>query len=148
MKKFGLILLGATLFFITLFGDGFSIYLDPPSLVFVLGIMISLLLATDYFGHFIRSFKVLSGYEFTKQERQFSISALALAIKSLIFSGVIGFVFGIVTMLSTLDDPMHIGPALATAMLTLFYAVILSLFLLIIKYQLINIENSNVIEEE
>ena len=41
-------------------------------------------------------------------------------------SGAIGFIIDLVNMLANLDDPKKIGPAMAMAMLTVFYAVILA----------------------
>lgn len=147
MKKLGFALLILSFVFIITFGGTLSAYLDPPSLVFILGIFFALLLSTDNLSHFMKSFKVLSGYDYTNQELAHCISAVELSIRGLVFSGVIGFVFGVVTMLYYLDELMKIGPALATAMLTLFYGVVLSVFLLVILYQLRAIVNSKVSEE-
>ncbi len=41
-------------------------------------------------------------------------------------SGVIGTLIGLVNMLANLDDPTHIGPAMAVGLLTLLYGVILA----------------------
>ncbi len=45
---------------------------------------------------------------------------------TLIASGVIGTLIGMVNMLANMDEPKHIGPACAVAILTLLYAAILS----------------------
>ena len=147
MKKIGFVLLVASFAFIIAFGGSLNAYLDIPSLAFVLGIVIALLISTGNAGNFIKSFKVLSGYAFTNQELHHCISAVELSIKGFVLSGAVGFVFGVVSMLHMLSDMSMIGPALATAMLTMFYAAILSIFLLIINYQLKFIQNSNVSEE-
>ena len=44
-------------------------------------------------------------------------------------SGLMGTVIGLVNMLANLDDPSAIGPAMAVALLTIFYGVIIGEFL-------------------
>ncbi len=43
-------------------------------------------------------------------------------------SGVLGSLIGVVKMLQVLDDPSALGPAMAVALLTMFYGLILSQF--------------------
>ena len=59
----------------------------------------------------------------TAQRHQAALSTLRLTITA---SGVVGSLVGIIDMLTNLEDPSVIGPAMATALLTTLYAVGLS----------------------
>ena len=61
-----------------------------------------------------------------------------LAIKTLLSTGVTGFLIGLVLMLVNLNDPSLIGPYLAVALITILYALFLILvFLLPGRYILV-----------
>ena len=47
-----------------------------------------------------------------------------------VISGLLGTVIGLISMLANLDDPTTIGPAMAVALLTMFYGIVLGEFVL------------------
>ena len=59
--------------------------------------------------------------------------AVGLGIKVTLLAGLISSIIGLVMLMGHMDTPETIGPNLAVAMLTIFYAALLSLFLLVIK---------------
>ena len=63
------------------------------------------------------------------KERSLQGHSIFLAMADLaIASGLLGTVIGLVQMLQNLDDPSTIGPAMAVALLTLLYGVLLGEF--------------------
>jgi chemotaxis protein MotA len=54
------------------------------------------------------------------------IASLATLRTSIVGCGVAGTLIGLVQMLRNMDDPSAIGPAMAVALLTAFYAVMAS----------------------
>ena len=106
-------------------------FIDPVSIVIVIGGSIAFTLAyhtwSDLAQAFIAGFK--SGILAPDQaEKHITVISTARLVTGA--SGVVGTMIGLVLMLQNLDDPKHIGPALAVAFLTLLYAVILSEFLM------------------
>jgi len=98
-------------------------FVDAPSLILVLGATIC--------GAFV-SFparRVLSVFPFRRRGSPEESAQQAVVLDRMadlsVASGVMGTVIGLVMMLQNLDDPTAIGPAMAVALLTLFYGVVM-----------------------
>jgi len=106
-------------------------FINMPSVFIVLGSAIAFTLAfhswADVTGAFSAGFG--SG-ELAPDQAEKYVTVMSTARLVTGASGVVGTMIGLVQMLLNLDDPKHIGPAVAVAFLTLLYAVILSEFLL------------------
>tara|TARA_R100001594_G_scaffold122577_1_gene158743 strand:+ start:353 stop:697 length:345 start_codon:yes stop_codon:yes gene_type:complete len=83
-------------------GGTLAAFVDAPSMFIVLGISLPLV--------YVRGFS-------WKRFRRLLVSA-----------GAIGTVTGLVLMLQNLDDPARIGPGMATALITLYYALVAAAF--------------------
>lgn len=116
---------------------GLATIIDPPSLVMILLIVLPILFATGLFKDFIKSFTIVA----TKKEVPLlqlkrSLEAVSIAIKASIYTGVLGFMFGIIIGLKTLDDLSALGPNLIAALCPLLYACMIAIVLMAIKYKL------------
>ena len=113
--------------------DGFEAmfsFIDPPSIYIVSGMVVAGALwsfplevikqafADAFSTGAIDEDRASVGYEVFMR-----LSQLAVA------SGMYGNLIGLVKMLSNMDDPTAIGPAMAVALLTLFYGIILGEFI-------------------
>lgn len=111
--------------FMVLGGDPLWFY-EPMSLLFVLILSVPPVLLTFGVKNFISFHKeAFSKNELSKIETQRAINCFKSLRMNLICAGVLGTVLGLITMLGNLRDTSHMGPALATALLTLFYAFLL-----------------------
>lgn len=120
-----------SLFLLMFFGvlrlEFFSLFVYPPSILFVFVIPLIFTIAHHSPQSLLEA--IQSGLGDEKLDKQTSlkhrsvISTLKLCISG---GGVIGFLFGLVNMLANMDDPKTIGPAMALATLSALYAVILS----------------------
>jgi len=86
-----------------------SLFVNIPSLLIVIGLTGSALLYSD---------AKIKTAEFWRQARKYSIG-----------SGIIGTVIGLILMLAHMDDPAAIGPAMAIALLTIFYGTFFGFFI-------------------
>lgn len=109
---------------------GLVAFWNAPSLVIVLVIPISMLILSGTLQDFLvgLKFAVINNSISVKQLKA-SRNAYDLGIKLVMLSAVFGSMTGFVNLLSSLDDPSAIGPALAIALLTIYYAVIINMFL-------------------
>jgi len=114
------------------FGDGiegiFS-FIDLPSICIVIGMVVAGAIwsfplavtkqafADAFSAESIDENRSVLGYEVFMRLSQFAVVA-----------GLYGNLIGLVKMLSNMDDPTALGPAMAVALLTLFYGVILGEF--------------------
>lgn len=108
-------------------GGAVNLFIDYPSLTIVLGITAFFTFAHHTVRGTVAAFKaalsnrVLTVEEVHRHQRVLStMRTLASA------AGVLGSLIGFVNMLANLDDPKSIGPAMAVAILTLFYGVIIA----------------------
>lgn len=142
MYFIGLIVFFITLIYSILVGQqGWGSLLnftDIPSLFIIAFITVPMLIASGLFNDFKRSFKVMVNkhIKFTKLELQRSLEAINLTMKLIMYSGFLGSLIGLVTMLRNLDDPNAIGPNCAVMLLTVFYALFLSLIFMPIQAKL------------
>ncbi len=100
-------------------------FIDTPSLFIVLGIVLSGALWSypiaetkqAFFDAFsadeIEEGRAKQGYRIFQSMAGYAVSG-----------GIVGTVIGLIKMLSNLDDPTAIGPAMAVALLTILYGVI------------------------
>ena len=110
------------------FGSGITLFINAPSAIIVL----CLGLGTVMFAHGASSPGLLVRAAFGEVEEAHAGEAGAIAqtaSKSFVQAGWIGFLVGGVQMLANLDDPAAIGPAVAVALLTVFYGYTLSTLL-------------------
>ncbi len=116
-------------------------FIDPPSLISLLGIQLIILGASGHFAEFFRSFKLLFSSKRYSDEELMQLSekseyALNFGIKATLLAGICVVLIGFVVFMHTMSDPATIGPSLAVMVLTTLYACIISLILLMIKGRL------------
>ena len=114
------------------FGDGIeglASFIDPPSIYIVLGMVVAgalwsfpLAVTKQAFADALSTEDIDEDRAVLEYEVFMRLSQFAVA------SGMYGNLIGLVKMLSNMDDPTAIGPAMAVALLTLFYGVILGEF--------------------
>lgn len=134
MKRiFGIILLAVILILMILLDQGINglfTFWNAPSLIIVLVITLSMLMLSDNLSDFTRGFNiVMSSKEYTTKELNSSYNAIDTSIKLIYLSGFIGIMIGCIGILSQIDDPSAYGPALAVALLTVFYSALINIFL-------------------
>lgn len=100
-----------------LYGSPLSIFLDIPSVLCVLGPIICLSIAKFSFKEFIT----------------FSDEVVMGLINFSLIGGATGFIVGMVQMLQNMADPSAIGPAMAVALLSVFYSIVIAGALYAIK---------------
>lgn len=123
------LLIGTTQFSATLIT-----YIDFPSIIVIIGFTAPILMASGLLGDFLKGFKVMGEKEnsFTALELKRMLIANKLTITLIMLSGVMGTIIGWIGILTRLND-MMIGPSLAVAVLTFFYAVIFTVLLIPIQ---------------
>lgn len=141
MKRLlALLVILITLLSILLLGGGYrglAYFIDIPSLLLIAFILFPTLILSDQLKDYLRGFSFLMVQgEMTTKEIEVSLNAMDLAIKTVYFSGGFGALAGLVMILGSLNDPTSFGPALAVAILTFFYAVIINLFQYAVKSRL------------
>lgn len=109
--------------------EGLGSFIDLPSIYIVLGMVVAgaiwsfpLTVTKQAFADALSTEDIdedraTSGYEVFMRLSQLAVAA-----------GMYGNLIGLVKMLSNMDDPTSIGPAMAVALLTLFYGIILGEF--------------------
>ena len=114
-----------------LLGGPLTSFIDPVSLLIVFGCIATASTWSFSLEQLGQAFSVaLQGKASTEQQ---AIQAHTVFVKMADFSfasGLLGTLIGLVNMLQNLDDPTAIGPAMAVALLTLFYGVLLGQFVL------------------
>lgn len=131
----GLVLVMGVLVKTMSLGGDLSYFFNIPSLVIVLGGSIAALIAS-YGSNAIGFFKAFSlrviGVKGQFEDEIFDVMCRAFIQYAYLF-GVFGVITGTISMLSNMDDPNAIGPAIAVALLTIFYAVILDVLVTIVR---------------
>ena len=94
-------------------GSNPLIFIDVVSLIIFLSVILFAVLTK----HGVKSFKQF----FISIEERDRISRSVMT--SSIFAGIIGYIVGMILMLSNLSDPSAIGPAMAISLLTVFYGL-------------------------
>ena len=123
-------LLGTALFAAAvLLGGSLASFINGPSMLIVIGGMVCFSLA----HHDAGAIRDAIGNALSNEPSpniQKDISVLATLRKTTYGSGVAGTLIGLVQMLQSLDDPKSIGPAMAVAILTVLYSVLIVEFLI------------------
>jgi flagellar motor component MotA len=128
MYLIALILLVLALVFTTVFGQPWETIfnvLDIPSLFILLIITIPMLLASGLFPDLKRAFKAITVKkpDFTKLELQRALEAVRLTVKLITFSGIFGFLIGLMNILRHLSEPKYLGPNLSVALICVIYSI-------------------------
>lgn len=130
----GELLLFILVFFISTLGTrfGFSAvawFLDWPSLILVLLILIPGLIIMGEWKDFLKSFSVgIKDYRLLELKN--IIEAVGAAQKLTVFGALFAIITSAILLMGHLSDPETIGPNLAVCFLAGFYAVIIEFFLL------------------
>ena len=112
-----------------LLGSNLWTFFNMPSILIVTGGLVCFSLA----HHDYSSIKEAIGNALGDQpspNAQKDISVLATLRKTTYGSGVAGTLIGLIQMLQNLDDPSNIGPAMAVALLTALYSVLIVEFII------------------
>jgi flagellar motor component MotA len=100
-----------------IYGSPLWIFIDVPSLLFVLG-----------------SIMFLSTAKYSiKDLLSFSDQVVMSLINFSLIGGGVGFIVGIIQMLQKISDPSSIGPAMATCVLSILYSLVIAACLYGIK---------------
>lgn len=117
---------------------GLMMVLDIPSIILLLGLVLSLLAASGLMKDFLRVFRVVKGKNasFTTTELKKSLLAIRLTLKLLLGSGVFGTLTGAIFILAQAKDISNIPAAFSVSGIILLYAILLWLILLPLKSNL------------
>lgn len=117
---------------VTLSGGNPIQFLDLPSLLVLLMLLISVLLSAGLLREFANAFRLVSSRkrECSLPELRLASSAVGLAVKTLTASGVLSALLGAIVILTTLRDFSTLGPNLVVAILAPAYSMVLILILL------------------
>jgi len=108
-------------------GGPAAIFVNLPSAMVVFGGLVFCLLAHFSFAQVKAAFTApFSSAPLEAEARKSAVAVLTSARMIAVGLGCVGSLIGLVQMLANMDDPSAIGPAMAVALLTLFYAVLLS----------------------
>ena len=103
-----------------------AVFFNLPS--FVIVTLVPLLLTAGYFGHqaLVEALRVGITNEKCSKVNCIKHQHILQTLRNLFsICGAIGFLIGLVMMLQNLEDPAKIGPAMAIAILTVFYGLVL-----------------------
>ena len=116
-----------------LLGGPIHIFLDAPSFVLVFGLTAGLLGVT--YGLPAASRSLLGGMgrllapghfnEWTPEEARCAANIASSAIRMAMLSAVVAGLLGFIAVLTSLEDPAALGPAMAVMMVSAFYALLL-----------------------
>ncbi|MEW6236502.1 MAG: MotA/TolQ/ExbB proton channel family protein [Candidatus Omnitrophota bacterium] len=118
-----LLVIAATLWF----GGTISIFIDWPSLIFILVGCPATLLMSFSPQEIAAAFRHAVGGEWDLDEQRRSAYIWECAVRNLLLLGAVGTIIGLVQMLQNLMDPSQIGPAMCAAVITFLYGVVFSI---------------------
>lgn len=101
-------------------------FIDLPSVCVVVGISSGVLLSRFTPAELRLGLRALKSRPSTESEQRRALAVLTTMRLATLGAGAAGFLMGIVMMLGNLADPSAIGPAMAVALLSTLYAVVLS----------------------
>ena len=135
-KNIRFIMLGELILFILVFlftvysmGGGLSYFIDIPSAILILIILIPGLLIMGEWKNFIKSFSV-GIKEYSLLELKDIIIAVNAAQKLTVLGALFAIITSVVFVLANLGDPYKLGPNLAVCCLSGLYAAVIEFFLL------------------
>ena len=149
----GFVVFIAFLVFTTLVSGSLAFFIDLPSILIILAFSLPMLMASGLFSDFIRAFKIMG-----KKINVWSIIelnrteiSLRLAIKLLLFSGLLGSIIGILSILSNTSNMAHIGQNIAVSILSILYSILFVFILLPVqakvKSMILTMDKENIDEE-
>lgn len=103
-------------------------FLDAASILFLLILTLASVLMNYGLKDFGRFHKAAFSEE--SEEPEFlsrAVNCFSMIRMNLMAAGVIGAALGLIVMLGNLYDTSHVGPALATTLMTVFYAFLFQL---------------------
>lgn len=111
---------------------------DSMSFIFLIVLSIPVMLSAGLLKDLNNAFRLVFGRKKDAALLELKRAKLAVdtMIRTVLYSSVFVMIMQIVVMLHSMSDPSHIGPDISVALLTLFYAVIISILLLPIKAKL------------
>lgn len=141
-KNVRMVLLGELILFIVIFLfnlmigswglSALSWFLDIPSLLVIVMVLIPGLIIMGEWKNFVRAFSVgINRYSLLELKN--IIGAVAAAQKLTIYGALFAIIISGILLMGSLDTPSTIGPDLAVCFLSGFYAVILEFLLLPLK---------------
>ena len=126
-KSIACVLVYGTICLAIILGAPLIIFLDFYSALFVLGMCLGGIGISHSPAHVGDALKTSFTQGSLQADQAHQAAAVFERLSSLATgTGMLGPLLGLVMMLQNLDDPSHIGPAMAVALLTLFYSLILS----------------------
>ncbi|MCR4656094.1 MAG: hypothetical protein K5770_07700 [Lachnospiraceae bacterium] len=141
-KNIRMVLLGESVLFLAIFlfiillsGWGLSSvvwFLDLPSLLCILLIMIPGMIIMGEWKDFIKSFSV-GITDYSLLELKNIIGAVGAVQKLTVYGALFAVIISGILLLGRLDTPSMIGPNLAVCFLSGFYAVVIEFFLMPLK---------------
>ena len=136
-----LVLLGELILFVAVFlftvvlpsgVSSISLFIDVPSLVLILVILIPGLLIMGEWKDFIKSFSV-GIKEFRLLELKNIIEAVGAAQKLTVLGALFAVIASGILVIGNIDDMTKLGPRLAVCFLSAFYACVIEFLLLPLK---------------
>ena len=108
------------------FGGTLGAFIDMPSVFIVVGVTVGATIWSSPMSDIgLAVAKSLGSGPISEEEAHRAHAVLQHAANAAVAGGTIGTVIGLVQMLQNLDDPSAIGPAMAVALLTLLYGLLL-----------------------
>lgn len=113
-------------------------YLDTPSLLLIVALMLILLFMSGLTKDFFRGITLFFGKnkEISLEELNRTLAAFKLVLIALPMGGLAATLIAFVAIIGNLNDVSKLGPSMAVAILTLLYSVIIELLLLPIASKL------------
>lgn len=115
-----------------------SVSFDVLSLVLLLFISIPIFISSRLTKDLKNGFEILfkKGKETSLTEIKRSIEALDMAMKTFLYSGLFIFLFSLIIIMQTLDDPASLAPNISISLLSCIYGLVINIILLPIKARL------------
>lgn len=136
MKNIKLVILGEILLLVVTFlfnifvcGGNITWYLDIPSIILILVILIPGLIIMGAWKDFIKAFSVGTKH-YSLLELKNILGAVSTAQKLVVLGALFALIISAIVVLGQVSDASLIGPNLAICFLTAFYAVIIEMLLL------------------
>lgn len=133
-------LIGVCVFIIFLgiiaaFNTAVFAFVDPPSLLVVLGLTLPMMMASGLLPDFLKGFHLmgLKVNPYSQIELNRIYQANRLATSAFLLSGLIGTLMGSVALLANVSDAASLLPGFAVASLTTLYALIFVFLILPIQ---------------
>lgn len=118
--------------------DSIYIFMDIPSILLLLLLIIPILIASNLLKDFNNAFRLVISKKKGSSilELKKAIEAVTLVKNVLLFGAGFISVFSMIIILKELEDLSHLGPNLAVVFLTLLYSLAINIILLPVKSKL------------